>query len=198
MRKFLNVILLISLICLSATAITKEEAVDNFVKTYPKAQLVDIYKSFYQDNFGPGHILGDSLAAKRYFMSELADSTTWEGPEFEFTGEGKNFVRVNMDLVRRVIIPADVYFKAFQNSLNRVEKPTDEFWISEWNTIDSIIGQNNYRFPNEESDRIYITKKISERNFPIHHSDSFNNNYKFHYRIIYISEFEKLQSQYLK
>lgn len=183
---------------LSAKALNKEEAVDYLVRNYPQAQLVDIYKSFYQDNFGPGHILGDSVAAKRYFLSELADTTKWGGPEYEFTGEGKNFVRLNMNFVKKEIIPADEYFEAFQNSLGRVEKPTDEYWISEWNQIDSIILQKEYHFINEENDRAFITEKISSRNFPIHHSDNFNNNYNFHYRIISLPEFEKLKEKYLK
>ncbi|MCH5238875.1 MAG: hypothetical protein J1F38_01505 [Muribaculaceae bacterium] len=130
-------------------------------------------------------------------MSELKDTTDWDGPEFEFTGEGKNFVRVNLDLIRKGIIPADTYFKAFQNSLNRVEKPDDEYWISEWMQIDSILQAKGYHFINEENDRAFINEKIATKNFPIHHSDNYNNNYKFHYRIISLPEFEKLKADYI-
>ena len=181
---------------LSKSKLTKEEAVDYLIKTYPKAQLADVYKSFYQDNFGPGHLLEDSIGARRYFMAELEDTTLWGGPDIEFTGEGKNFVRVNMDLVRKGVIPADAYFQAFQNSLGRVEKPADEFWIAEWEIIDSIIKEKNFHFINEEGDRALIDEKIASRNFPIHHSDNFNENYNFHYRIISIPEFEKLKIEY--
>lgn len=198
MRNYLFITFILFSISLSAAPITKEEAVDYLVKSFPQAQLVDIYKSFYQDNFGPGHLLGDTLAAKRYFLSELADTTDWGGPEFEFTGEGKNFVRLNMDLIRKGIVPADEYFEAFQKSLGRVEKPSDEFWISEWAQIDSIIRQKDYHFIDEGSDREYINEKIASRNFPIHHSDNFNKNYNFHYRIISLPEFEKLKTKYLK
>ena len=197
MKSFLIISFFLFSFSLSASAITKEEAVDYLVKSYPKAQLADIYKSFYQDNFGPGHLLGDTLAAKRYFLAELKDTTMWGGPEFEFTGEGKNFVRVNMDLIRKGIIPADAYFKAFQNSLGRVEKPDDEYWISEWVRIDNIIKDKDYHFPDEENDRIFISEKITSKNFPIHHSNSFNNNYNFHYRIISLPEFNKMKTQYL-
>ena len=195
MRKFLYFILFLFSLSLTAIAITKEEAVDYLVKNYPEAQITDIYKSFYQDNFGPGHLLGDTVAARRYFYGELEDSAKWGGPSFEFTGEGKNFIRVNMDLVRKGIIPAEAYFRAFQNSLGRVEKPLDEVWIAEWYQIDSIIQVKDYHFLNEETDRTLISEKISTRNFPIHHSDNFNNNYNFHYRIISIPEFEKLKNE---
>lgn len=195
MRKIIYVILLITS-SLVSYALTIEKAVDYLIEKYPKAQLADIYKSFYQDNFGPGHILGDSVAALRYFMSELQDTTEWKGPNYEFTGEGKNFVRVNMDLVRKGILPAPEYFQAFNNSLGRISTPSDDYWISQWNEIDSIIKTKNHKFPNEENDQKIILEKLASRNFPIHHSDNFNENYKFHYRIISLPEFEKLKEKY--
>ena len=194
MRNIITILLLV--LASSSLAYTKEEAVDYLVKSYPEAQLADLYKSFYQDNFGPGHLLGDTISARRYFDSELQDTTEWGGPIYEYTGEGKNFVRLNMDLVRKGIIPADVYFRAFQNSLGRVEKPADEYWISEWEEIDDILKSKGYGFINEDSDRKLIEEKISSRNFPIHHSDNFNTTYNFHYRIISLPEFEKLKSDY--
>lgn len=180
-----------------AQSLTKEEAVDYLANAYPEAQLRDIYKSFYQDNFGPGHLLGDTIAAKKYFMEELNDTTSWGGPIFEFTGEGNNFVRLNMDLVRNGQIPADEYFNAFFNSLGRVNKPADEVWISKWNEIFGIINQRGYTFPNEKEDIEFIREKIETQNFPIHHSDNFNEKYNFHYRIISLPEFIKLKEKYL-
>ena len=178
-------------------AITKVEALDYLVKNYPDAQIVDVYKSFYQDNFGPGHILGDTIAARRYFNEELADTAEWGGPDYEFTGEGKNFVRLNMNLIKKGIIPAEDYFKAFLNSLGRVAKPSDEYWISQWTQIDSIITRQGYKFLNEENDRAFINQKLASKNFPIHHSASFNENYNFHYRIISLPEFYNLKNKFL-
>lgn len=182
---------------LMAFGITKEEVIDNFAENYPKAQLIDLYKSFYQDNYGPGHLLADSVAAKRYFMSELRDSLEWGGPQFEYTGEGNNFVRVNMDLVRKGVIPAEVYFEAFEGSIGRVGRPEEEVWISEWMAIDSIIKRKGYHFINEAEDREYIEKKLASKDFPIHHSDRFNETYNFHYRIISLPEFTKLMDNYI-
>ena len=195
MRKILAIIFLS--VAIYAIALTKEEAVDYLVQNYPKGQLADVYKSFYQDNFGPGHLLEDSLAATRYFYSELADTAVWNGPLYEFTGEGKNFVRLNMDLVRKGIIPAEEYFNAFLNSIGQVTKPSDEFWITEWNDIDSIIEEKNYHFINEDRDREVIQEKLRTRKFTIHHSNNYNENYNFHYRIISIPEFDRLQKEYI-
>lgn len=195
MRK--SVLLSFWIFFLSAFALTKEESIDYLVTTYPETRLTDIYKSFYQDNFGPGHLLGDSVSARKYYDYELTDTSEWGGPLFEFTGEGKNFVRVNMDLVRKGIIPVDAYFNAFKNSLGRVIKPTDEYWISEWLQIDSIINAKDYHFHDEEKERKIIREKLKSRDFPIHHSDNFNEHYKFHYRIISLPEFKSLKEKYL-
>lgn len=183
-----------SLISLS---LTKEEALENMINNYPRLQLADVYKSFFQDNFGPGHLLSDSISALKYFMSELQDTSIWGGPQFEFTGEGKNFVRLNMDLIRKGIIPANEYFKAFQNSLGSVNAPSSEYWIAEWNEIDSLINVKNYHFINEDIDRELIKNKLNSGNFPVHHSDNFNETYNFHYRIISLPEFSRLMRIYM-
>lgn len=197
MKKYIYLFLFVYFFPIFSFAITKEEAIKDFVKNYPKARLVDVYKSFYQDNFGPGHLLKDSLAARNYFLTELNDTTEWGGPVFEYTGEGKNFVRLNMNLIRKDIIPAEEYFRAFQKSVGRVGQPSDDYWISEWCEVDKIIQNNGYHFINEEVDKEYIKKKLDSGNFPIHHSDDFNQNYNFHYRIIALPEFIKLKEKYL-
>lgn len=194
MRGYL--IFLSFLISISISAITKEEAIENFRKNYPEARITDLYKSFYQDNFGPGHILGDSLAAYRYFTEELKDTTSWGGPLYELTGEGNNFIRLNMKLIKEGKVTADKYFKAFINSLGRVEKPSDNFWVSEWQKIDSIRNSKGIEFVNEDADIEYIEEKLKNRDFPIHHSENFNKTYNFHYRIISIPEFEKLNREF--
>lgn len=176
-----------------AQALTKEEAVEELIRNYPEAQLADLYKSFYQDAFGPGHILADSIASRRYFFSELEEEGQWSGPVVEYTGNGENFVRLNMDLVRKGVIPAETFFKAFVGSLGMVEKPSPEQWINEWNEIDSIIKAKNIIFINEESDRKMIDEKLKNHNFTVHHSQRYDSIYNFHYRIISLPEFERLK-----
>ena len=38
-------------------------AVNRIVTSYPKATLQDIYKSFFQERFGPGHIIPNEESA---------------------------------------------------------------------------------------------------------------------------------------
>ena len=58
---FLTLFLLFCL-CLSATEKKDfekavREAVSWQIQTYPKSTLKDLYKNFFQDKFGPGHII---------------------------------------------------------------------------------------------------------------------------------------------
>ena len=176
--------------------INMEDAIDYLVKTYPEAQLADLYKSFYQDAFGPGHILGDTVQSRKYFEYELTDSTSWGGPLYEPTGTGQNFYRVNMDPVRKGIVPAEIYFQAFVAGLGQMEKPEDSQWIKEWNSIDSIINAKGYSFPNEEADRKMITEKLESRKFTVHHSQAYDSIYRFHYRIISVPVFNEILLPY--
>ena len=197
-NKFLLVFIEIYLIQFPIVAqfLSIEEATESLVKNYPEAHLSDIYKSFYQDEFGPGHLLTDTLVARNYFNEELSDTSIWKGPKWEYTGQGKNFVRLNMGLIKNGIIPADEYFEAFLNSLQKAIPPLPEEWINQWKKVANIIDNHNYHFENEDQDRSIIEDKLKTHQFTIHHSPRFNEIYNFHYRIISIPEFEKLKSKY--
>ena len=64
--------LLISFFCLLCLWVSAAEKVDfdKAVRTaverqmqfYPKSTLKDLYKNFFQDKFGPGHIISDTTA----------------------------------------------------------------------------------------------------------------------------------------
>ena len=48
-----------------------ENAVKALVSQYPEATLQDVYKSFYQERFGPGHMIPNVENARNYLMSEM-------------------------------------------------------------------------------------------------------------------------------
>ena len=50
-----------------------QTAIERQMATYPESTLQDIYKSFYQEHFGPGHIISDTASARRYLMRELSE-----------------------------------------------------------------------------------------------------------------------------
>ena len=48
-------------------------SVERQLERYPHSTLRDLYKNYFQDRFGPGHIIADEQAADRYLRYE----TTW-------------------------------------------------------------------------------------------------------------------------
>ena len=107
-----SVMTLFLLLCLSLSAAEKPDfetavraAVSRQMQTYPKSTLKDLYKNFFQDKFGPGHIIGDTAAAGIYLRRELASYTECSGDIAEPTGWEGNFLRVNLSVIKTGQIP---------------------------------------------------------------------------------------------
>lgn len=167
------------------------KALDYQVSNYPSSQYRDVYKNFMQDFFGPGHILADTAASGRYLRQELMEDTPFEGPLYEQTGFRGNFYRVNLSLVRDSIIPYDLFFNTFVESVQGIVPPDGEDWMRTWSLIDSVINVKRMRFPDEETDRRELNSHFAEGNYIAHHSRRFNDSVHFHYRIISRDNFEK-------
>lgn len=156
----------------------------------PESQLRDIYKNFMQDNYGPGHILKDTKAARAYLDSELAETTDFGGPLYEKTGYKGNFYRVNLSLIKDGIVSEDKYFDAFVRSVKGIRSPAIEDWKNEWKIIEEAYKDLGITLENEEQDREEINGKLRSGDFVMHHSDAFNKASRFHYRIMSRKIFE--------
>lgn len=165
-------------------------AIDYQLTHYPASQYRDVYKNFMQDFFGPGHILADTAASARYLRQELAEEGPFEGPLYEPTGFRGNFYRVNLSLIRDSVVPYDVFFASFVESVQAITPPLADEWMRTWSMIDSVITARGITFPDEEADRSALRQQFSEGNFIAHHSRRFNDSVRFHYRIISRSRFE--------
>lgn len=167
------------------------EAAGRQMESYPQSTLRDLYKSFFQDRFGPGHIVSDTASAGKYLREELAAGKDFPGPDYEQTGYAGNFYRVNLSLIKEGIIPCPVFFDAFVRSVKDI-KPVDvKDWTEEWRMIESIISGMNLRLPDYEKDRAAILQLLKQGKYAMHHSRAFVENYDPHYRIISKDIFEK-------
>lgn len=153
-------------------------------ENYPASRLTDVYKNFFQDYFGPGHILTDLSKSKAYLDYELAHTTAFEGPLYEPTGAEGNFYRVNLSVIHDGTVPYGTYFDAFVRSISGIQPPEAQQWIDLWNFIDGIIRKDGYTYDDEKADRRHINEKLSLHDFVIHHSQAYNDHYHFRYRII--------------
>ncbi|MCC8155353.1 MAG: hypothetical protein LIP01_14930 [Tannerellaceae bacterium] len=168
-----------------------EKAVNEQLTIYPASTLKDIYKNFFQDKYGPGHLIHDPVAAGNYLQRELAEMTVSSGKLIEPTGWEGNFYRVNLSLIKDSIIPYDLFFDVFVRSVNSITPIPVEEWAKEWFRIEKIIRNMNLALPEYESDKTLIEKNLRAGEYVGHHSDLFEATYSPHYRIVSRELFEK-------
>lgn len=186
---FITIILFMS--CEDTRSKLIRDSVDNQMAVYPQSTLRDLYKNFFQDRFGPGHLIPDTAASGNYLRSELASFDKASGAYYEPTGWEGCFYRVNLSVIKENLVPYDVYFDAFVRSVNQIVPISVEQWKTEWLTIDAVIQAMNLSLPDYEKDRLEIIEMLDQGEYVSHHSLQYEQHYDPHYRIIEKSIFEK-------
>ena len=172
-----------------------EKAVINELKYYPEARLRDIYKNFFQDAFGPGHLIPDTTRAGNYLNYELqqpiGDTLTWQaiGPE-------NDYYRINLILVKKGTLPRSVLLEAMVESAPLARNPDMETWIKEWKVAMNVIEKMKLDIPDFEADKKAIEELFSKGEYVMHHSDFYNETYQRHYRIIHKTVFDRWKGVY--
>ena len=67
------VVLALGLIVSACQTDPVREAISKQLECYPESRVQDIYKSFCQDNLGPGHLIPNPEQARAYLLSELKE-----------------------------------------------------------------------------------------------------------------------------
>ena len=168
---------------------TLRAVIEQQIATYPESRLQDVYKSFYQDHFGPGHMITDTESVRRYLYMELSENDVSSPIYYEPTGCEGRFVRVFLSSVADSLISADELTSAFVRSANEFQEPQSE-WITEWREIVRAIHDNRVFINGFEADEPELTK-AAQSNQAVHHSSAYNAAYHPHYRIVRRDIFEK-------
>ena len=204
MRKY-SFLTLFFLFCLCLSATEKRDfeeavrvAVSRQMQKYPKSTLKDLYKNFFQDKFGPGHIIGDTASAGNYLRRELASYTECTGDIAEPTGWEGNFLRVNLSVIKNGQIPYATFFDAFVRSVNGIRPVTVDQWQKEWLRIEALVRSMDLALPGYEAARKEIEERLGRGEFVGHHSKVFEDSYSPHYRIVSKDIFEKELKPLLK
>ena len=191
MRKLLLILALacsFSLFGQSIDTLALHSAIERQLVTYPESTLQDIYKSFYQEHFGSGHIISDTASARRYLMRELSEMGETQSPYFEPTGCQGDYVRVYLSAVADSRITAEQLLDAFVRSAKSRQKPVVS-WMEKWQAIISIIQANKIELEGFETDLPLLTE-AARNSQAVHHSRRYNEAYHPHYRIVERSIFE--------
>jgi hypothetical protein len=159
-------------------------AVKQQLVNYPESHLQDLYKNFFQDRFGPGHLIPDTAMAGLWLRNELADTAVARHPLFESIGWEGNFCRVSIDVIKSGLVPYSTYLEAFVESANSTPVPSDADWRAEWADILSVIDGLHLNLPDYEAEKAFLQERMDAAQFVVHHSDAFELAYHPHYRVI--------------
>ena len=170
------------------------------IKNHPNQTLQDVYKSCYQDEYGPGHLIANESSSMNYILEEINTMEKDYNPPtlFEQTGLDGNYIRVDLTLVKDGTIPFFILFKALLISADIGSKKTDEGWADIWSSIVDEIKNSSLEFPNFEEDIKNLDNISKSEDKVVHHSDLYENTYHPHYRIIEKNVFEKYIKSFIK
>lgn len=163
-------------------------AIEYQMATYPKSTLQDIYKSFYQNRFRPGHMITDTASARSYLMRELSEMTEVLAVYYEPTGSEGCYVRVHLSAVVDSMITAEQLLDAFVRSANTNNEENKD-WEAEWNCIVGVITKYGIVLNDFDKD-VAMLSEASRNGQAVHHSHAYNEAYHPHYRIVEHSIFE--------
>ena len=167
------------------------QALDSQLAMYPESTLQDIYKTFYQDRFGSGHMIADTASAWDYLTWETAETAldTILNPYYEPTGAQGRYVRVHLRCVNEQLISEEQLFDAFLRSAKPTESTTNS-WEQEWNSLLETLGPKMVA----SLDRDSVLEELNlaaATDHAVRHSYAYRNAYHPHYRIVERDIFEK-------
>ena len=163
------------------------------IKNHPNQTLQDVYKSCYQDEYGPGHLISNESSAINSLLQEINTIEKDYTPItlFEQTGIYGNYLRVDLTLVRDGVIPFFVLFRALTISATIGGQKSDENWSTIWSEIVEEVKKAELKFENFEEDLANLDRISKSEDKVVHHSEMYENIYHPHYRIIEKNAFEK-------
>lgn len=168
-----------------------EEFVAGMMERYPKARLLDIYKSCFQDYMGAEHLVSDKESARRYLVQELATADELMAWYYEPCGIEGRYVRVSVRAVRDGKIGAEQLLDAFVRSASAAQGPSVEQWSNRWHEILAVVEAMKLELPHYDEDKEFIQQVLSMGKYAISHSPDYREAYSPHYRIVKREIFEQ-------
>lgn len=172
-------------------------AIQKQLSDYPESTLKDIYKNFFQDAFGPGHLMSTAENAEQgmrnYLSRETEEAKTDidPSPAYVATGWHGRFYRVNLSVINSGQVPYETFFGAFLKSARQFVLPEIPEWAKEWAVILEEVRNLNLSFPDMEADAQAIQELLAKGEYASHHSRAYEEAYHPHYRLIEARTFEQ-------
>lgn len=197
LRKVLGRMFLVSCFILFAFGVQAQSlekkkiecAISDRLSRYPESTLCDLYKSFFQDVYGPGHLIPDSASAAERLQAELPRSRESLCDLYEITGFTGDFYRVSLSVIDRGIVPFEVFLTAFLESAAMASAPEIVHWAKSWARIEQVARVYQDRIQCYDECKAQIEEMLEEKQYVMGHSALYNKAYHPHYRLIHRSIF---------
>ena len=183
--------ILIFLMAFSNDSKTIERCIESELKLHGESHLVDLYKYFFQDFFGPGHLVSGREGPEAYLENELAEAKSFEPFDYQELLYSKQFVRVNLRMVANNDITKKQLLDAFMQSAREFKLPDISKWRKKWTRIAAVIKELHPNLPGIAEESTMIDSLLLSGDYVVHHSQEYINAYHPHYRIIERKIFEK-------
>ncbi len=172
------------------------EFVDSELALYPESRLTDVYKSFFQDAYGPDHLIPDTTKAGIFLNRELVHEDWPDTLKFQPVGIQHDFIRINLLLVKNGTIPRDSLLLAMVKSAPLARNPDIEDFKKIWEKVLAYIEKKYPGMPGQAADKKTIEETLAAGDVVIHHSAHYNQIYKRRYRIIHRSVFDSWKGNF--
>ncbi len=163
---------------------------------YPSLSLIDIYKSFFQDACGPGHLIEDEATFRTCFSNELKNMKSRGNRLVEVCGCGFRYCRIPMDIVIDGLLDEEEFMLACIASASSFAIPSVEEWKKSWEEIFNILLPQQQHIRDFNKDSLVIFTSLEKGLFMMSHSDLYKRLYDPHYRICTIEQQKRLYEVY--
>lgn len=157
---------------------------------YPEAEVQDLYKTLFQEHFGPGHIIANRDAALEMLLSEIESMPDGESEEItEYCGPDAAMLRINLRPALRDGLTPDTIVSMMLESMREIHPDTLAF-LEHWDHLLECSSQGRLPWKSDEFEHFEAGLDPSGVEV-MHHSPRFMRNYSPAYRIVLTSVYEK-------
>ncbi|MGE4572179.1 MAG: hypothetical protein AB7E09_05475 [Candidatus Izemoplasmatales bacterium] len=157
-------------------------------KKYPKMELQDFIKMFYQNSFGPKHIQSNpSLESTIQFIEEELGYFVENSETRQVEYIGNDYYRVSLSVIKHGLLSPYQLGQAFYQSMLEspiIEDYNIQLFINQLRLLCEMINENILQLDKEKC-QLMVEEYLDKGIRPIHHSDTYKELYHPHYRLVH-------------
>jgi len=157
---------------------------------YPHAEVQDLYKTLYQEHFGPGHIIPSRVRAQERLEAEIQRmSSGGDEALFSYCGPSRSMIQLNLRPALAAGISADTILMLMFESMERLHTDTVAF-LQVWDHARSLARDGILPWGEQEFEE-FESQLPPSGLAVIHHSVRYMENYAPAYRVVLTEVFNE-------